>query len=172
MEKQRWAIYGMVGVLLASLLGAMGAVGAREALTVQASAPRLNDAPYRDGLFQGKLAAERGRVRDTNALSRGRWSEEEKRAHFVMGYKEGVQRDVPARIALRHPVEPFLRRLSLRSRSWLSIPALDQSGLPSAPSATRSTVPSRTRAGRLRRGRSTEGRRRHRLSNTTDPRCA
>ncbi len=91
MEKQRWALYGMVGVLLASLLGAMGAMGAREALTVPTSAPRLNDAPYRDGLFQGKLSAERGRVRDTNALSRGRWSEEEKRAHFVMGYKEGVQ---------------------------------------------------------------------------------
>jgi len=50
-EKQRWALYGMVGVLLASLLGAMGAMGAREALTVPTSAPRLNDAPYRDGLF-------------------------------------------------------------------------------------------------------------------------
>jgi len=84
MEKRHWALYGMIAVMVAGLVGAMGAAGAREALS---RAPRFNDAAYRDGLYQGRLAAERG---DT-VPSVGRWSAAEKREHFGIGYREGLR---------------------------------------------------------------------------------
>jgi hypothetical protein len=45
----------------------------------------MHDAPYRDGLFQGRLAALRG---GANRPSVGRWSSDEAREHFVLGYEE------------------------------------------------------------------------------------
>jgi len=45
----------------------------------------MHDAPYRDGLFQGRLAALRG---GENRPSVGRWSSDEARDHFVLGYEE------------------------------------------------------------------------------------
>ena len=45
----------------------------------------MHDAPYRDGLFQGRLAALHG---SANRPSVGRWSSDEAREHFVLGYEE------------------------------------------------------------------------------------
>ncbi len=45
----------------------------------------MHDAPYRDGLFQGRLAALRGAA---NRPSVGRWSSDAAREHFVLGYEE------------------------------------------------------------------------------------
>lgn len=45
----------------------------------------LNDAPYRDGLFQGQLATQRG---SPNRPSLGRWTNTEDQAHFALGYEQ------------------------------------------------------------------------------------
>src|SRR2546422_840331 len=84
MEKRHWALYGMIAVMVAGLVGAMGAAGAREALS---RAPRVNDAAYRGGLDQGRLAAERGGP----VASVGRGRAGEKREHFGIGYGEGLR---------------------------------------------------------------------------------
>ena len=52
------------------------------------------DAAYRDGLFQGKLAAERGRKPIPNV---GRWSSGEDRSSFVAGYTQGYQQQPAGR---------------------------------------------------------------------------
>ena len=54
----------------------------------------MHDAPYRDGLFQGRLAALRGGV---NRPSVGRWSSDAAREHFVLGYEEAY-RDARSRL--------------------------------------------------------------------------
>lgn len=45
-----------------------------------------NDAAFRDGLFEGKLAAERKEVMRPPV---GRWSSEKDRASFEAGYRRG-----------------------------------------------------------------------------------
>jgi hypothetical protein len=52
------------------------------------------DAAYRDGLFQGKLAADRGHK---PIPSVGRWSSGEDRSSFVAGFTQGYQRQLAAR---------------------------------------------------------------------------
>ena len=52
------------------------------------------DAAYRDGLFQGKLAAARG---NKAIPSVGRWSSSEDRSSFVAGYTQGYQQQLAAR---------------------------------------------------------------------------
>ena len=46
----------------------------------------VTSAPYRDGLFQGKLARERGEVLH---VSVGRWSSQFDRSAYMHGYLEG-----------------------------------------------------------------------------------
>ena len=43
-------------------------------------------APFRDGLYQGKLAAKRG---DAPRVSTGRWATEADRASFAAGFHQG-----------------------------------------------------------------------------------
>jgi len=45
----------------------------------------VTGAPYRDGLFQGKLARERG---EAGHISAGRWSSQVDRAAYSHGYQE------------------------------------------------------------------------------------
>jgi hypothetical protein len=47
---------------------------------------QVTSAPYRDGLYEGKLAAEHGGNR---GVPRARWSRQEDRAAFVAGFQEG-----------------------------------------------------------------------------------
>ena len=54
----------------------------------------MHDAPYRDGLFQGRLAALRG---GENRPSVGRWSSDDARAHFIQGYEQAY-RDARSRL--------------------------------------------------------------------------
>src|SRR2546425_4954384 len=84
MEKRHWALYGMIAVMVAGLVGAVGAAGARGALL---RAPRVNDAAYRDGLYQGRLSPERGGT----VPSVGRGSAAEKREHFWIGNWGGMR---------------------------------------------------------------------------------
>ena len=46
----------------------------------------VTGAPYRDGLFQGKLARERG---EAGHISVGRWSSQLDRTAYSHGYQEG-----------------------------------------------------------------------------------
>jgi len=54
----------------------------------------MHDAPYRDGLFQGRLAAPRGGADRPNV---GRWSSDDARAHFIQGYEQAY-RDALSRL--------------------------------------------------------------------------
>ena len=68
------------------LLGALVVGGKALSSPTRDAAPgSLTDAPYRDGLFLGRLAAQRGAP---NLPSLGRWSSAEDRAHFVLGYEQ------------------------------------------------------------------------------------
>jgi hypothetical protein len=49
---------------------------------------QATDAAYRDGLFQGKLAAARG---PKPIPSVGRWNDDKDRSSFAAGYKEGYE---------------------------------------------------------------------------------
>jgi len=49
-------------------------------------ASQVTSAPFRDGLYLGKLAAERG---SNSHISRGRWSTEADRASFTAGFQQG-----------------------------------------------------------------------------------
>jgi hypothetical protein len=49
---------------------------------------RASSAPYRDGLYLGKLAAERG---DSIHVATGRWARGEDRALFLSGYDEAFR---------------------------------------------------------------------------------
>jgi hypothetical protein len=66
---------------------------ARQSLAQSPSAVRgadamayVTSAPYRDGLFEGKLARERG---EKGHVSAGRWSSELDRSAYTSGYLEG-----------------------------------------------------------------------------------
>lgn len=58
-------------------------------------AQRATDGAFRDGLFQGRMDAERGRKQH---LTSGRWSTQQDRSSFVAGYEQGYQhlRDLQA----------------------------------------------------------------------------
>lgn len=47
---------------------------------------QVTSAPYRDGLYEGKLAAEH---RGNRGVPRARWARQEDRAAFVAGFQEG-----------------------------------------------------------------------------------
>ena len=47
---------------------------------------RATNAPYRDGLYLGKLAAARG---GESQISTGRWTTEADRASFTAGFQQG-----------------------------------------------------------------------------------
>ena len=47
---------------------------------------RATSAPFRDGLYLGKLAAERG---SESHISSGRWATEADRAAFTAGFQQG-----------------------------------------------------------------------------------
>lgn len=54
----------------------------------QVAAHQLTSAPYRDGLYLGKLTAERGAE---SHISSGRWTTEGDRASFTAGFQQGYQ---------------------------------------------------------------------------------
>ena len=47
---------------------------------------QATSAPYRDGLYEGKLATEHGGIR---GIPRARWARQEDRAAFAAGFQEG-----------------------------------------------------------------------------------
>ena len=56
--------------------------------TASASPNAATDAAFRDGLYQGKLAAESGRESRPN-IGYGRWHDDEDLSSFVAGYQQG-----------------------------------------------------------------------------------
>jgi hypothetical protein len=56
-------------------------------------ASRVTSAPFRDGLYLGKLAAERGE----SHISSGRWATEADRAAFAAGFREGYHDELVLR---------------------------------------------------------------------------
>ena len=54
--------------------------------TSKVDASRVTSAPFRDGLYLGKLAAERG---GESHISVGRWATEGDRASFAAGFQQG-----------------------------------------------------------------------------------
>jgi long-subunit fatty acid transport protein len=66
-------------------VGTAGRGGDGATNTAEAAA---NNAAYRDGLYQAKLAVERG---SGVHIARGRWASDEDRAAFVAGYQQGLR---------------------------------------------------------------------------------
>ena len=56
---------------------------------------QITDGAYRDGLFLGKFAAERG---DTPHIAVARWSTVADRASFTAGYQRGYKEVLSARV--------------------------------------------------------------------------
>lgn len=86
MQTRHLALNVAGAMLILSVLAAVRATGAHRTEPRTAAAPQLNDAPYRDGLYEGMLAARRGGASRPNV---GRWNGAEERAHFVLGYERG-----------------------------------------------------------------------------------
>ena len=86
--KWRTARYVFGYALLGGAIVTLGAASTHRLVTARTVVPVVNDAPYRDGLYQGRLAAERG---SENRPSVGRWSGDQERAHFVQGYQDAYR---------------------------------------------------------------------------------
>jgi mono/diheme cytochrome c family protein len=59
---------------------------AREQNPKPGTIPQITSAPYRDGIYQGKLAAEHGGNR---RVPSGRWARQEDRAAFAAAFQQG-----------------------------------------------------------------------------------
>ncbi len=81
----RAARYVLGYALIGGAIVTLGAATTHRLVTARSVVPIVNDAPYRDGLYQGRLAAERG---GENRPSVGRWNGDEERARFVQGYED------------------------------------------------------------------------------------
>ena len=77
-------IFMAAGLILATASATVNAVTTRQAHAENPT--RVGDAAFRDGLFQGKLALQRGLTKDPAI---GRWNTERDRAFFVAGYQNG-----------------------------------------------------------------------------------
>jgi hypothetical protein len=66
----------------------------RPAEVVSSDLMQTTDGAYRDGVFQGKLAAARGANPIPNLA---RWGSEKDRASFVTGYHEGYREQLNSR---------------------------------------------------------------------------
>jgi hypothetical protein len=84
MWTNRIAQYAVASAMVATGMVALRPHPAATAAAA-AAAPQPSDAPYRDGLFQGRLAAERCRDHRPGI---GRWVGAEQRARFAMGYHQ------------------------------------------------------------------------------------
>ena len=69
-----------------SPVGAGGSAGTASSKVINIA--YANNAPYRDGLYVGRLHAESGRAPKTTT---SRWSTEPDRAAFMEGYRQGYQ---------------------------------------------------------------------------------
>ncbi len=69
--------------------------------TVSSSANEATDAAFRDGLYQGKLAAERGREPRPSS-GYGRWHSDQDLASFVAGYQQGYAQALAAKPQQSH----------------------------------------------------------------------
>jgi hypothetical protein len=58
---------------------------------ISTEANHATSAPFRDGLYLGKLAAERG---GESHISVGRWASEADRASFAAGFNQGYQNEL------------------------------------------------------------------------------
>jgi hypothetical protein len=67
-------------------------------LSADDNVSQITDGAYRDGLFQGKIAAERG---DAPHIAVGRWSTVAERASFTAGYQRGYTKVLSARLTGR-----------------------------------------------------------------------
>ena len=89
-----------VSLETAALVAKSGFVGHQnQAVDAQLAA----DGAFRDGLYLGKLAAERGRP--LHPLT-GRWSSDKDRASFVAGYRRGYNDSLASATPNAQPVRP------------------------------------------------------------------
>ena len=79
-----------------------GGVRHDASLRVRRITPRRTDAPFRDGLYLGRLAAKRGEPH----IARGRWATDKARTAFAEGYQEGYA-------ATKTPISRTGRRANL-----------------------------------------------------------
>jgi hypothetical protein len=61
-----------------------------------ATAARITDGAFRDGLYLGRLAAERG---GEQHVAIGRWAHVEDRSSFTAGYQQGYSEFLARRVA-------------------------------------------------------------------------
>lgn len=80
------SILGIAAVAALTLAARSHDLPSAPALKAHQSQELTTQAPYRDGLFQGRLAAERGA---SMAPVLSRWSDNADRAVFVLGYSRG-----------------------------------------------------------------------------------
>src|ERR1700730_19177649 len=83
----------IVAVGIALIGGAAGVVmngGTQGNGDVSVTNLHAGDVAFRDGMFHGRLQAQRG---ETPHLSAGRWSRDSDRQLFVAGYQEGYMQE-------------------------------------------------------------------------------
>jgi hypothetical protein len=85
MWRNRIAPYAVASAMAVTGMFTLRPGAAPTPVAAVAAASPPSDAPYRDGLFQGRLAAERCRDHRPGI---GRWVGAEQRARFAMGYHE------------------------------------------------------------------------------------
>lgn len=95
-----YALAITVSMGTAALLAKSGFAG-RQSQT--ADAQLAADGAFRDGLYLGKLSAERGRPMHPMT---GRWSTEKDRASFVAGYRRGYNDFLASATANAQPARP------------------------------------------------------------------
>ena len=90
------ALFGVAaGLIMNRATGVNGEVSGRTAL-------HSEDAAYRDGMFHGRLQAQRGQ---SPRLNTGRWSRDSDRQSFVAGYQQGYTHERGQAITVSHGVE-------------------------------------------------------------------
>ncbi|MGH9498061.1 MAG: hypothetical protein ACRD3L_02875 [Terriglobales bacterium] len=85
---RRSALYVFTMVFALSALATLTKVAAHQTQVVTSYRGQASDGAYRDGLFQGKIDATRGRQPH---LTSGRWSTDLDRASFISGYRRGYR---------------------------------------------------------------------------------
>src|SRR5438067_2070940 len=101
------------GVALLCGTAALSTNGAAQPQQIASSdtAIQVPDAAFRDGIFQGRLAAEQGR---SPHLSAGRWSRDSDRQSFVAGYQLGYAEASGTAITVPEGVEQIAYREGLQ----------------------------------------------------------
>lgn len=89
----------VLGLVLGTGAAAMllSDVHQRASLSLNRNAHQATDGAFRDGLYQGGLAAKHG---NEPHIAVGRWATDQDRASFAAGYRQGYAESLAVRVAV------------------------------------------------------------------------